>query len=149
MLKLSINKVFLIFVGLGFIFALSSCATIFGSKMNTIKVNIGSPDSALVYLDGEFIGEAPFKIRIPKRTIQEGSLIEVKKDGYETMQYEVIRRPHAGYVILDILGGVVPMVVDVANGNIYRPNTNNIEYELVPLKKEAHSSKDKPEQVKK
>lgn len=145
----SIHKIFLFFLGMVFVITMNSCATIFGGKKNTIQVKVGSPESALVYLDGVFIGEAPFKIRIEKQRIQEGSIIEIKKEGYRTMQYHVIRSPHAGYVILDILGGVVPMVVDVADGNIYRPNTRKIEYDLVPFKTEANSLKSKPELEKK
>lgn len=144
-----IHTIFLVFLGIVFVLAMNSCATIFGGKRNTIQVKMGSPENAMVYLDGELIGEAPFKIRIEKRRIQEGSLIEIKKDGYETKQFEVNRKPHVGYVILDILGGVVPMLVDVANGNIYRPHTHKIEYELDPIIIEAELSKEKPEQVKK
>lgn len=121
---------------LGMTAALSSCATILDGRKNTIKVNVGSPVAAKVYLDGEFIGETPFKIRIEKRKIQEGSLIEIKKPGFETLQYEVIRFPHVGYVLLDIVTGVIPLIVDVADGNIYRPNTRNIEYELLPIAKD-------------
>lgn len=111
----------------------SSCATILDGRKNTIKIKAGSPVAAKVYLDGEYIGEAPFKIRIEKRKIQEGSLIEIKSEGFETLKYEVIRFPHVAYVLLDIVTGVIPLIVDVADGNIYRPNTRNIEYELVPI----------------
>jgi len=149
MIRINKHKIFLVFLGIGFVFMMSSCATIFGGKKNTIQVKMGSPESAQVYLDGELIGEAPFKIRIEKRRIQEGSIIEIKKEGYKTMQYHVIRTPHAGYVILDILGGVVPLVVDVADGNIYRPNTRKIEYDLVPFEKEAKNEISKPELQKK
>lgn len=118
---------------IGVISILSSCATILDGRKNTIRVHAGSPIAAKVYLDGEFIGETPFKIRIEKRKIQEGSLIEIKKEGYETLAYDVIRFPHVGYVMLDILTGFIPLIVDVADGNIYRPNTRNIEYELIPI----------------
>lgn len=128
-----LHKFMTLILVIGMITALSSCATILDGKKNTIKVHAGSPIAAKVYLDGEFIGETPFKIRIEKRKIQEGSLIEVKKEGFETMQYEVIRFPHVGYVMLDIITGVIPLIVDVADGNIYRPNTRNIEYELIPI----------------
>ena len=144
-----IHSIFLVFLGIVFVLTMNSCATIFGGKRNTIHVKMGSPENAMVYLDGELIGEAPFKIRIEKRRIQEGSIIEIKKEGYHTMQYHVIRSPHAGYVILDILGGVIPLVVDVADGNIYRPNTRKIEYVLLPYKEETKSLISKPEPQKK
>jgi len=136
-MKFRIRKTLLWSMSIAFVFTLTSCATIFGGQRNTIKVAMGSPNHAQVYLDGVLIGEAPFAIRIEKQQIQEGSLIEVKKEGYQTLEYEVVRRPHVGYVLLDIIGGVLPLVVDVVDGNIYRPNTRNIEYQLIPLKKEA------------
>ncbi len=113
---------------------LSSCATILGGKKNTIKINAGSPEQAQVYLDGKYIGDTPFKKRISKYDLQEGSTIEIRKDDYISMSYEVIRNPHILYVGMDILLGVIPLIVDVADGNIYRPNTRNIHYELKPLK---------------
>ncbi len=128
-----IFKLMSLFVVLGILATFNSCATILDGRKNTIKVQAGSPVAAKVYLDGEFIGEAPFKIRIEKRKIQEGSLIEVKKEGYETLRYEVIRFPHVGYVMLDIVTGVIPLIIDIADGNIYRPNTRNIEYQLMPI----------------
>ncbi len=112
---------------------LNSCATILSGKMNTIKVKPGNPDKALVFIDGELLGEAPLKVRVTKYKLQEGSIIEIKKEGFETLRYEVIRSPHIIYVAADILLGLIPLVVDVADGNIYRPNTQSIEYELVPL----------------
>lgn len=127
------QKSFLIFVTLVILF--SSCATIFGGKKNTIKVK-GLPEVSQVYLDGKLIGETPLHIRISKYQIQDGSIIEVRSNGYHTMTYEVIRRPHVGYVLLNIVGGSIPLIVDVANGNIYRPNTRNIEYKLSPLDRE-------------
>lgn len=139
MQKSYILKLKIILIGFGFTMMLSSCATILDGRKNTIQVKAGSPVAAKVYLDGDFVGETPFKIRIEKRKIQEGSLIEIKKDGFETMQYEVVRFPHVGYVVLDIITGVVPLIVDITNGNIYRPDTRNIEYQLLPLT-EDHSN---------
>ncbi|NPD44791.1 MULTISPECIES: hypothetical protein [unclassified Lentimicrobium] len=134
-----IYKLMALLLVIGMVTTMSSCATILGGRKNTIKVNAGSPLAAKVYLDGDCIGETPFKTRIEKRKIQEGSLIEIKKDGYETLRYEVIRFPHVGYVMLDIVTGVIPLIVDVLDGNIYRPNTRNIEYELVPIARD-HSN---------
>lgn len=113
-----------------------SCATILGGKRNTLNIKSVQPDSAMVFLDGVYLGQAPIKIRISKYKLQHRSMIEIKKQGYETFYYEVLRSPHIGYVVADILTGVIPLIVDVADGNIYRPNTRKIEYHLVPAQKE-------------
>ncbi|MCF8348744.1 MAG: hypothetical protein K9G61_08020 [Bacteroidales bacterium] len=115
------------------IISLSSCATILAGKKNTLKVHQGYPESAQVFLDGKYMGDAPFNQRISKFELQEGSLIEIKKEGFATYKYEVIRSPHVIYVMADILTGVIPLVVDVADANIYRPNTRNIKYHLKPV----------------
>ena len=132
------------------LFMFNSCATILGGKKNTVKVIAGSPEKAQVYLDGKFIGEAPFKIRILKFDLQEGSIIEIRKDDYETLHYKVERNPHMGYVAADILGGVIPLIIDVADGNIYRPNTRKIEYKLARVgeKKEVKTINDQQQDIK-
>jgi hypothetical protein len=118
----------------------TACATVFGGKKNTLYVK-GVPEVAEVYLDGKLIGKTPLKIRISKYMLQEGSIVDVKTNGYETVSYEVVRRPHVGYVLLNVVSGAVPLIVDVANGNIYRPNTRQIEYELSIIKKEEKAVK--------
>jgi hypothetical protein len=115
---------------------LNSCATILGGKKNTVNVKPGNPDKALVFIDGELLGEAPLKVRVSKYKLQEGSILEIKKEGFQTLRYEVVRTPHVVYVAADILFGLIPLVVDVADGNIYRPNTRNIEYVLTPVNKD-------------
>ena len=125
-----------IFLLLAMVLIFSSCATVFGGKRNTISVEAGSPEKAQVYLDGEYLGETPFNTRISKYKLQEGSIIEIKKENYETMTYEVKRSAHVAYVISDLFG-VIPLLIDVATGNIYRPNTNKIVYELEEINKNS------------
>jgi len=123
-------KIKSVLIGFISLMLLSSCATIWGGKKNTINIT-GNVPKAQVFLDGEFIGMTPIiKMRISKYQLQEGSIIEIKQDGYQTYTYEVFRRPHVGYIVLDILSGSIPLIVDVANGNIYRPNTRKIEFDL-------------------
>ncbi len=118
-----------IVVGVISLLLLSSCATIFGGKKNTINIS-GGPVQSQVLLDGDSIGVTPLNMRISKYKLQEGSIIEIRKEGYETMTFEVARRPHVGYVLLNVLSGSIPLIVDVANGNIYRPNTRKIKFDL-------------------
>ncbi len=143
--KILITKGFFLVV----ILLLTSCATILGGKKNTLKVNSGYPENASVYIDGKYIGDAPLKQRISKFELQEGSLIEIKKEGFLSYKHEVIRSPHVIYVMADILTGVIPLVVDVADANIYRPNTRNIKYKLLPLDATEKTLKSEPENTTK
>ncbi|NOR87363.1 MAG: hypothetical protein GQ527_07125 [Bacteroidales bacterium] len=141
---LKISKLFIYGLFLfSMVMMLNSCATVFDRKNNTISVEAGSPVDAEVFLDGELLGEAPFKQRISKYKLQEGSILEIKKEGFETLVFEVKRSPHIGYVAMDILGGVIPLIIDVADGNIYRPNTRKIEYELVKLNADGKNTIEK------
>ncbi len=127
------KKIFTRLFAISLMFTMVSCATVFGGRKNTIKVEVGTPIRAQVFLDGQYLGETPFKTRISKYKIQEGSIIEIKKAGFETFTYLVERNPHLLYVAANMVSGALPLIIDVADGNIYRPNTRNIEYHLVPL----------------
>jgi hypothetical protein len=117
----------------------SSCATVFGGKRNTIRVEAGTPEKAQVYLDGKYLGDTPFETRISKYDLQEGSILEIRKENYETMTYEVKRSPYVPYVISDLFA-VVPLLIDVATGNIYRPNTRHIVYDLERVQASGHKT---------
>ena len=97
------------------------CATIFGGRTNSLVFN-GPPDiQSEVFIDDTLVGQAPGKIVLPKQTIQHGSVLEIRTEGYETQEYLILRKPHAGLVIADFAVGAVPLIFDVANGNILRP----------------------------
>jgi hypothetical protein len=74
-----------------------------------------------VFIDDTLVGQAPGKIVLPKQTIQHGSMLEIRTEGYETQEYLILRKPQPGLVIADFAFGAVPLIIDVANGNILRP----------------------------
>lgn len=106
------------------------CATIVGGRSNSLVFSDKSLPKAEIYLDGNKIGDAPGKIVLPKEKIQHGSILLIKADGYEDQEYKLIRKQNAAYSVVDILVGGVPLAVDYATGNIYRPKPRVFEYEL-------------------
>ena len=124
---ISIKKL-LLFVPVVFLF--QSCATILGGRTNTLVFSENCLPKAEVYLDGNRIGEAPGKIKLPRDKIQHGSSLVIKADGYEEQTYQLIRKQNAAYSVVDLLIGGIPLAVDYATGNIYRPNPRSFEYEL-------------------
>jgi glycerol-3-phosphate acyltransferase PlsY len=52
--------------------------------------------------------------------------IEFRKDGYETRTYFLGNKIGAGWIILDVLCGLIPVVVDVATGAWYEFTEENI-----------------------
>ena len=106
------------------------CATIVGGRSNSLVFSDKSLPKAEIYLDGNKIGDAPGKIVLPKEKIQHGSILLIKAEGYEEQEYKLIRKQNAAYSVVDILVGGVPLAVDYATGNIYRPKPRVFEYEL-------------------
>lgn len=123
-----LKPIFLIII-IGFIF--QSCATILGGKSNTLVFTEESLPKANVFIDGEMIGEAPGKIKVPKEKIQHGSILVVKAEGYEEKEYLILRKQQAVYTVVDFLFGGIPLAVDYATGNIYRPVPRSFEYNLI------------------
>jgi hypothetical protein len=97
------------------------CATIFGGRTNTMVFNGPADIRSEVFIDDTLVGQAPGKIVVLKQTIQHGSMLEVRTDGYETQQYLILRKPNPGLVVADFAVGAIPLIFDVANGNIFRP----------------------------
>lgn len=127
------NLVKIPFFLLASMFLLQGCATILGGRTNTLVFSENSMPKAEIYIDGDLVGEAPGKIKLDKRKIQHGSVLVVKAEGYENVEYKLIRKQNAFYSVADILIGGVPLAVDYSTGNIYRPKPRTFEYELKKL----------------
>ncbi len=106
------------------------CATIFGGRSNTLVFSEDSLTKAQVYVDGELVGEAPGKIKLPKGKIQHGSKLEIKAEGYEVQEYTLIRKVHPWYTIADFFTGGLWLAIDYGTGNIYRPIPRSFTYSL-------------------
>jgi len=112
------------------LFVSQGCATVFGGRSNSLVFSDKSLPKAEIYMDGNKIGDAPGKIVLPKEKIQHGSILLIKAEGYEEQEYKLIRKQNAAYSVVDILVGGVPLAVDYATGNIYRPKPRVFEYKL-------------------
>ncbi len=109
---------------------LHGCATVFGGRQNTLVFKADSLHKAQVYLDGEYIGSAPGKIKLRKTKIQHGSTLEIKAEGHETKEYLILRKQSPVYTILDVFTGGVWLGIDYSTGNIYRPSPRVFSYDL-------------------
>jgi hypothetical protein len=113
----------------GFLF--QGCATILGGKSNTLVFKNENSAKAEVFIDGELVGEAPGKLKLPKEKIQHGSILVLKAEGYAEKEYMILRKQNAAYTFIDLLLWGAPLAVDYATGNIYRPKPRVFEYELI------------------
>jgi hypothetical protein len=100
---------------------LASCATIF--KGSTQKVNFGSdPSGAKVYINGQLMGTTPFELGLQSK---HSYTIEFRKEGFQNKTVLITNSIGAGWIILDVLLGLIPVIVDAATGDwMYLDQTN-------------------------
>jgi hypothetical protein len=115
---------------LGIFLILQSCATIFGGRTNTLVFETNANRQAEVFIDDTLVGIAPGKIKLSKGTIQHGSMLEIRAEGYETEEYLILLKPQPGYVIADFVVGAVPLIIDFATGDILRPKPRKFMIDL-------------------
>ncbi len=115
----------ILFLGICILF--TSCATVFGSRYNTLKFDESIPDEARVYIDGEDVGvPSEGKIKIPATLIQDQSQVKiVDANGSILIEATIERKVHLGYFVADFLAPAVSHSVDFMSGNIYRPYPRN------------------------
>lgn len=101
---------------------LSSCALIF--KGTKEELNFGSdPQRAEVYVNGVRMGETPLSLKLVTKNTY---TIEFRKEGYRPETFQVNNSVGAGWIVLDILAGLVPIVIDAATGAWYHLDQKNI-----------------------
>jgi hypothetical protein len=101
---------------------LEGCAILFSGTNAGVRME-STPDNVEVWVNGAKAGVTPCKIELKKN--QEYS-IEFRKEGYQTRTYRLTNSVGAGWIILDILGGLVPIVIDAATGAWYGLSQDNI-----------------------
>jgi hypothetical protein len=110
---------------LGLIFLFSGCATLF--KGTSEEVSFGSnPLGAEIYIDGKLMGKTPAAFQlITKKTY----VIEFKM-GDKKKTINLNNSVGAGWIILDVLGGLVPVVVDAITGAWYSFDMKSVSVDL-------------------
>jgi len=96
-------------------FLLSNCATLFGPKSHSISAN-SNPIGAEVIVDGVSMGVTPVKLELDP---QKSYTIEYRKNGYRPITKVVKGKVGTKWIILDVLGGFIPAVVDAVTGKWY------------------------------
>jgi len=95
-----------------FVFLLNGCAAIFQGTSQTVDFDSG-PGAAEVWVNGAKVGITPCKVDLKRN---QDYTIEFRKEGYQTKVYRISTSVGAGWVILDILGGLIPVIIDAATG---------------------------------
>lgn len=92
--------------------AVAGCATLFNA--DTKPVSMGSnPTGAEVWIGNVKRGTTPLSIDLGNHS---GHTIIFRMDGHDDAICELRASVGAGWVILDILGGLIPVVIDASTG---------------------------------
>jgi hypothetical protein len=126
------KKFFALFVVIGLV--ATGCATLFKGTSEEVRLE-SKPGGAEVWIDGQKIGTTPVSLKLESKKTYN---IEFKLDG-KTKTFRLTNHMAAGYLILDILAGLVPVIVDAATGAWMKLDTNNVIVDIDwPM--DAHSS---------
>ncbi len=111
MKKLIVLSSFILVLGL-----LTGCATLFAPKTHPLSVS-SEPREAEVFVNGFKMGVTPVELNLKA---DKSYTIEFRKEGYQTITRVVNTKVGAGWVVLDVLAGLVPVVIDAATGAWYQ-----------------------------
>ena len=104
----------------------SSCALIFKGDTQAVFFN-SNPQGAQILIDGNLLGTTPAKISLKtNRTYNVTIRLAGRKD------QNVILNNHIGtlWIVLDVLSGLFPIVIDAATGAWYEFDNNQINVDL-------------------
>jgi hypothetical protein len=111
------------------VLSLSGCAAIFKGNSSKIDTN-STPKGAKIYVDGNYMGDTPFRLKLESKR---SYAIEFRMEGYKSKTYNVTNSVGAGWIVLDVLCGLVGVIVDAATGAWYELDQKNINVILEKL----------------
>lgn len=110
------NGILLIIFSLILCFSLNGCALILSSSYETVSFN-SEPTGASILVNGDDMGKTPTKLELKRKN---NHIIEYRLKGYETKTTMLNHSIRGGFVVLDVLFGVVPLVFDAIGGHWFR-----------------------------
>lgn len=107
---------------------LAGCATVFKKDHESVSF-ASTPEGADVYINGERFGKTPLTLNLSNK---KSLTVTFKKDGFKDKTCIINTKIAAGYVILDVLGGFIPVLIDAATENWYSLESNHATASLEP-----------------
>jgi PEGA domain-containing protein len=107
----------------------TGCASVFGSKHHDFTFDT-QPAAAQVVVDGTPVGNTPVVVSLSNTRAH---TVVFKKQGYEEIGCEIQKSTGAGWVVLDILTGLVAVVVDAVTGDWAHNTTYECVQTMQPL----------------
>lgn len=88
------------------------CATLFNDSLKTVAMT-SQPTAAEVWVNGNRLGTTPVSLDL---TNSESHTVVFRKAGYKEVTCMLRANVDALWVVLDVLAGLVPIIVDAATG---------------------------------
>lgn len=118
-----------VLIPLTFVLATSACAAILGSKQKHFNLR-SDPAGADVYLNGNRLGSTPLKVKLSNQATH---VFVFRRAGFQEATCTLNRGTDAGWVILDVLTGLVPIVIDAATNSWSQTKGDECSQGLQPL----------------
>ncbi len=122
------------------VLASSGCAALFASKRAHVAMQ-STPSEAEVWVDGNRMGVTPVTLELSKK---KSHTVTFKRDGYQDITYAIDTKVGAGWIILDVLGGLIPVIVDASTGSWKSLNTGTVNQTLTPMSQATPTMEQKP-----
>lgn len=114
------------FIVISLLFFLTGCATVF--KGTSEKISFKSePQEAELWVNGKKMGVTPLTLELESKKIY---AVEFRKEGYASVAQILTNQLNPGWIILGVLGGVFPVIVDSSTGALYSFDQKNIDATL-------------------
>jgi len=91
----------------------TGCATLFAPKTKTIAIE-SDPPQADILVDGAPVGQTPAQIPLSN---SKPHAISIQKAGYHAAGCQLVTSIGGGWVVLDVVTGLVPAIVDAATAS--------------------------------
>jgi len=92
---------------------ISACAALFNGKSKDLSL-VSQPAGADVFVAGNRVGSTPVTYKVDNR---KPVTVTFKMAGYKEQTCNLTTKVGAGWVVLDVLGGILPVVIDAATGS--------------------------------
>lgn len=113
----------------GAVLTSTACGALFNSGPQPVTFT-SNPAGAAVWVDNVPRGQTPVILSLSKN---DNHSILFKMDGYQEFGATINKKVSAGYVVLDILGGLFPVIIDAATGSWYKLDANTIHGPLAKI----------------
>ena len=106
---------------------LSGCATVFKGPNERVSLN-SDPRGAEVFVNDEYVGDTPLRLKLETKR---GYRIEFRKEGYRPKVVNISNHIGVGWIVLDVLTGLVPVLIDAVTGSWYGLDQTHVNAALV------------------